>query len=190
MAQIDGNSEELLEIAVTALRSGDGFESVLDALPVPVYTTDAEGAVTYWNRACVQFAGRQPQLGKDRWCVTWQLYTMEGVPLPHDQCPMAKAIQERRAIRGEVAIAMRPDSSRVAFTPYPTPLFDDDGALTGGVNLLVDMSEEQAEALNRQAERCRRLSRATHDQNAAEVLKRMATGYEDTAAALRVAERG
>jgi hypothetical protein len=141
--------------------------------------------VTYWNRACVRFAGRQPQLGQDRWCVTWELYTTDGDLLPHDQCPMAKAIVDRRAVRGEVAIAMRPDGSRVAFTPYPTPLFDDEGNLTGAVNLLIDISNQQAGALAEQADRCRRLSRATHDRTAAEVLKQMASGYDDTAAALR-----
>ena len=35
--------------------------------------------------------------------------------------------REKREVRGEVAIAMRPDGSRRAFTPYPTPLFAKDG---------------------------------------------------------------
>ena len=56
---------------------------------------------------------------------------------------MAVAIREQRAIRGKVAIAARPDGSRKAFTPYPTPLFDDDGQLTGAVNMLIDVSAAQ-----------------------------------------------
>ena len=40
---------------------------------------------------------------------------------------MAVAIKEKREVRGEMAIAMRPDGSRKAFIPYPTPLFDEDG---------------------------------------------------------------
>lgn len=180
-----GHAEDLLETALSAVQSGNGFRPILDALPVPVYMTDADGAVTYWNRACIAFAGRQPQLGEDRWCVTWQLYSMDGDPMPHDRCPMAEAIRQKRAIRGEVAIAMRPDGTRVAFTPYPTPVLDGEGKLTGAINLLIDISEEQAGALSSQADRCRRLSRATHDKSAAEVLQKMASGYEQTAAALR-----
>ena len=177
-------AEDLLDTAVTAARSGGSDRSVLDALPVPVYTTDADGEITYWNRACVEFAGREPSAG-DRWCVTWKLFTTEGQALPHEDCPMAVAIRQRRAVRDEIAVAQRPDGSRVAFRPYATPLFDEDGAFVGGINLLIDISEEQAGALSTQADRCRRLSRATHDRSAADVLKKMASGYDDTAKALR-----
>lgn len=177
--------EDFLNTALSALERGRGYQAVLDRLPVPIYTTDAEGNVTYWNQACVDFAGREPQLGHDRWCVTWQLYTMEGARLPHDECPMATAIKEQRAIRRAVAIAMRPDGSRVAFTPYPTPLFDEAGNLTGAVNMMIDISEEQAGALKQQASRCRRLATATHDRAACDILKTMAEGYEETAQALR-----
>lgn len=62
--------EDLLDTAVGALSAGEDCRTVLDQLPVPIYTTDADGAVTYWNRACVDFAGREPQLGHDRWCVS------------------------------------------------------------------------------------------------------------------------
>lgn len=179
--------QHYLDIAVDALRNGEDWRSALDELPVPVYTTDAEGAVTYWNRACIDFAGREPQLGQDRWCITWQLYTMAGDPLPHDECPMAEAIKTRTAVRGEVAIAMRPDQSRRAFTPYPTPLFDSSGNLTGAVNMLIDVSDEQAGALAEQAARCKRLARATNDVQASGILADMARGYAATAAALRAA---
>ena len=85
--------EQFLDTALNALSTDADWRAVLDALPVPIYTTDAEGAVTYWNRACVEFAGREPQLGQDRWCVTWHLYTTIGDRLPHDDCPMAQAIR-------------------------------------------------------------------------------------------------
>ncbi len=177
--------EDLLDTALTALASGDGFAAVLDQLPVPIYTTDAQGQVIYWNRACIDFAGREPELGKDRWCVTWRLYTMDGEFLPHDECPMAAAIKTEQPIRQKVAIAMRPDESRVAFRPYPTPLFDAAGNLTGAINMLVDISAEQAGALEDQARRCRRLANATTDREAGDILRSMAGGYEATAAALR-----
>lgn len=148
---------------------------------MPLYKTDAEGAVTYWNRACVDLAGRVPQLGRDRWCVTWRIYTTEGEFMPHDQCPMADAIKTRRTVRGKVAIALRPDGSRVAFRAYPTPLFDCDGAFSGAINMLVDVSEEQVDALNEQAERCRRLADATFNREVSDMLGDMAEGYERTA---------
>ena len=178
-------AEKIVDSAVTALKSGNGWRSTLDDIALPVYTTDKDGFVTYWNRACVDFAGREPELGRDRWCVTWKLYTTNGDPLPHDACPMAEAIKSKEVIRGKVAIAMRPDGKRRAFTPYPTPILDESGTVTGAINLLVDVSAEQAEALAEQAARCSRLSRATNDSRASEILGAMAQDYAAKAAELR-----
>lgn len=177
--------QDYLDTALHALSSDGDWKSVLDQLPVPVYTTDSDGDVTYWNQACVGFAGREPRLGEDRWCVTWRIFTTDGDFLPHDECPMADAIKNRKAVRGKVAIAMRPDGSRRAFTPYPTPLFNSDNELTGAVNMLIDVSDEQCAALSDQASRCRRLARATLDADASRILGSMARGYEATLASLR-----
>lgn len=177
--------ELILDTALTALSADSEWKSVLDRLPVPIYTTDPHGSVTYWNRACVEFAGRVPQLGRDRWCVSWKIFTTAGDPLPHEDCPMADAIRQRRTIRDSVAIAERPDGSRVAFRPYPTPLFDEAGELTGAVNMLVDVTDEQSEALHDQAERCRRLASALYSRESMTVLQKMAEGFERSAAELR-----
>jgi PAS domain S-box-containing protein len=176
--------EVYLEAALAALSSESDWRSVLDALPAPIYTTDATGAVNYWNRACVEFAGREPQLGRDRWCVTWQLYTTTGDPLAHADCPMAVAVKERRIVRDGVAIAERPDGTRRAFRAYPTPLFDAAGTLTGAVNMLIDITGEQSAALHEQADRCRRLAGALYSREGNAVLKQMAEQFDETAAGL------
>lgn len=183
------NPEALLDTALDALSTAPEWRVVLDDLPVPIYTTDAKGRVTYWNRACVDFAGREPQLGRDRWCVTWQLYTTGGDPMRHADCPMAQAIKEQRPIRNAVAIAKRPDGSRVAFRAYPTPLFEADGRLKGAVNMLLDVSAEQTKALHAQAEHCRRLADSTFDPTTSRVLEDMADGFDRTADQL-VRKRG
>ena len=130
----------------TAEPAEDYFRQLLDALPVAIYTTDAAGRITFFNRAAVEFSGREPELGRDHWCVTWRLYRPDGTRLPHDECPMAVALKEGRPIRGVEAVMERPDGTRVDFLPYPTPLFDSSGALVGGVNMLVDITQrKQAE---------------------------------------------
>jgi PAS domain S-box-containing protein len=177
--------EQFLSTALTALSDNFDWRSVLDELPVPIYVTDSEGAVTYWNNACVTLAGRVPQLGRDRWCVTWKIFTTSGEFMPHEDCPMAQAIKERRVIRESIAIAERPDGSRVAFKPYPTPLFDDSGALAGAINMLVDVSAEQHVALQDQAERCRRLAGSLYNRDSMAALENMAVGFERTAAELK-----
>src|SRR5664279_3560607 len=64
------------------------FRELLDALPAAVYTTDAE----LW--------GHRPALGSSEWCGSWKLFWPDGTPLPHDECPMAIALKENRAVRG------------------------------------------------------------------------------------------
>ncbi|MFP5348823.1 MAG: PAS domain S-box protein [Gammaproteobacteria bacterium] len=128
-----------------ALRESERrFREMIDALPAAIYTTDAAGRITHYNPAAVEFAGQAPKIGTDRWCVSWKLYTADGAPLPHDECPMAMALKHGRAIRGVEAIAERPDGARRWFTPYPTPLHDANGAVVGGINMLVDITERKA----------------------------------------------
>jgi hypothetical protein len=98
---------------------------------------------------------------------------------------MAQAIRQKRIIRDEVAIAERPNGTRVAFRPYPTPLFHENGSLAGAVNMLIDVTEEQSGALADQATRCRRLAGVTYNRETSNVLARMADGLERTAAELR-----
>jgi PAS domain S-box-containing protein len=119
------------------------LREILDALPVALYTTDAEGRITYYNEAAVELSGRRPQLGEDKWCVTWKLFWPDGTPLAHDECPMAVALKEGRAVRGAEAVAERPDGRRVPFIPYPTPLFDGSGEMVGAVNVLVDIGHRK-----------------------------------------------
>lgn len=134
-----------------ALRQSESrARAMLDALPAAVYTTDAEGRVTYFNEAAVRFSGRTPVIGSDSWCVSWKLYWPNGTPMPHDACPMALAMKRQSPSHGEYeAVAERPDGVRVPFIPYATPLFGEDGALTGGINMLVDITERKA-AIERQ----------------------------------------
>lgn len=169
------------------MRRGErGIPATLVDLPVPVYATDHDGRITFFNKACVEFAGRVPEPGQDRWCVTWKLFTMDGAPLPHDLCPMAVAIRERRTVRGVRAVAERPDGRRVEFMPFPTPVLDNSGEFIGAVNVLVGTAgRDESEHLKAQASRCRRLAKSTTDKRTAETLKLMAAEYEEKAGALR-----
>lgn len=140
----NADNVEILHTAVAAFRRREvNYRDILEDLPAAIYTTDPEGRITYYNQACVEFSGRVPTVGDDLWCVTWKLYTPDGVPLPHSECPMAVALHERRPVRGVEAIAERPDGTMVHFLPYPTPMLDESGNLLGAVNMLVDITEQK-----------------------------------------------
>jgi PAS domain S-box-containing protein len=128
------------EAAEAVGQSERRLREMIDLLPAAIYTTDAQGCLTHFNPAAVEFSGRVPVLGSDHWCVTWRLYYPDGTPMPHDKCPMAVALKEGRAVRGTEAVAERPDGTRIWFEPYPTPVFNADGELVGGINMLVDIT--------------------------------------------------
>lgn len=178
--------EQLLDAVIAAAQDGrETLQATIDGLRAPIYLTDADGWVTHFNRACVEFAGREPVAGKDRWCISWQLRTERGEPLTHGDCPMAKAIREKRTVRGLLAVAERPDGTCVTFAPFHTPLFDQDGGLTGAINILVDVTDvRQAETWRGEARRCRRLAQSLTDDRTVNTLNLMATDYEAKARAL------
>jgi len=125
-------------------------DELLRALPTAIYRTDAEGRITFYNDAAAALWGCRPELGESEFCGSWKLYWPDGSPLPHDECPMAIALKEKRAIRGMEAIAERPDGTRIPFLAYPTPLFDENGDLIGAVNLLADIeTSRQVEQASR-----------------------------------------
>lgn len=126
--------------AGTWLESELCHRQLLRALPVAVYTCDADGLVTFFNRSAVKLWGREPELNKDHWCGSWKIYRPDGTPMPVEQCPMAKALQAGHAVRGEQILIERPDGTRRLVLPHPEPIRNAVGKVVGAVNTLVDIT--------------------------------------------------
>lgn len=148
---LEGSAERSVEAVVRLIGEAglahgieDGhFRWIVEALPTALYTTDAEGRITFYNEAAAELWGHRPKIGEDWWCGSWRLYWPDGRPMAHDECPMAETLKTGKPVRGAEAIAERPDGSRFPFVPYPTPLFDEAGELVGAVNILVDITERR-----------------------------------------------
>ena len=119
------------------------LRAMIDALPTPVYTTDADGRIVHFNRAVVEVSGRTPEIGADSRCVTERMYDADGSPVLHDQAAMSVALREGRAVRGAEVIVERPDGSRRWCEPYATPVLDIAGRVAGAINMLVDVTERK-----------------------------------------------
>lgn len=117
--------------------------ALLDALPAAIYTTDAEGRLTFYNQAAVDLSGRTPILDTDAWSVGGKLFWPDGTPIAYEDCPMAMALKTGQPVRGTEKIVERPDGTRVPILPYPTPLHDTEGHIIGAVNMLVDITERK-----------------------------------------------
>ena len=136
-----------------SLLKGSSHDSrgILDGLPAAIYLTDREGRLTYFNAAAEKLSGRKPELGVDQWCVTWKIFLPDGNRLPHAQCPMALALRGEDVGGGEIeCIGERPDGSRFWFTPYPSVLRDNNGIITGGINMLVDITARKTAQFDEQ----------------------------------------
>ena len=152
-SRIRERTAELAQSNESLQTSERRFRELVEALPAAIYTTDANGRITFFNRAAVKLWGYAPQLGHDQWCGSWRLYWPDGTPLPHDECPMAVALKQNRQVSGTEAVAERPDGTRLPFIAYPRLLRDVSGALVGAVNMLVDITErKQAELSLRESE--------------------------------------
>ena len=113
---------------------------VLRSLPIPIYMTDAEGRITFYNEAAVDFWGRRPD-DATRWCGSWKLYLPDGQPIAHEDCPLGVAVRRQVDTRWQRAIAERQDGTRVEFTAFPTLLRNADGRVTGAINALIESNE-------------------------------------------------
>ena len=121
------------------------FKQMVEALPVAIYTCDAGGFITMYNKAAAKLWGREPEIGKDLWCGSWKIYKSDGItPLPFDECPMALTLKEHRPILGEEIVIERPDGIKYNIEPHPMPLFNSSGKLTGAANMLMNITENKA----------------------------------------------
>jgi len=99
---------------------------------------------------------------------------------------MAVAIKRRQPVRGLVAVAERPDGTRVTFMPFPTPIFHG-REFIGAINMLIDLTDVRpVESLREQAARSRRLATTMDDDSTASILAEMANDYDRKASQIEV----
>ena len=114
---------------------------LLQKIAAPVYTTDADGWLTYYNDAAAELWGRRPVIGEERWCGAWRIYDTDGTLLDRKSWPLAVAFRQGHAVRGLQVVLEQPDGTRVPVMPHPTPLRDRSGKVVAGSNILVRITQ-------------------------------------------------
>jgi two-component system CheB/CheR fusion protein len=117
------------------------YRELVRGLPVAVYLTDVDGHITLYNKAAEQLWGRKPELGKDIWHASWNIFRPDGSPLSPEATPMAVALTDGRILNEELMIE-NPSGERRHVIAYPKPIYDSNGSITGAVNTLIDITEQ------------------------------------------------
>jgi PAS domain S-box-containing protein len=123
--------------------SENSFRSLIENLPIAVYTCDIDGYIQLYNKAAIDLWGREPAIGKDHWTGSLKMFEVDGKPILLENSPMAIALREGRIMSGYELILERPDGSKHHVKHYPTLLYDSKGIACGAVNMVDDITESK-----------------------------------------------
>lgn len=116
------------------------FQSLLEASPLAVYTSDMHGHLTFFNQAAVEIWGITPVLGEDLWAGNWKMYYPDGRPMELRDSPMAKALQHMARFENEEIVIQRPDNTFKRLLAYSIPVYTAAKAFSGTYNTFVDIT--------------------------------------------------
>ena len=78
------------------------YRTLFDLVPVAVYVCDADGIIQEYNRRAAELWGREPGGNGQgpRFCGSYKIYYPDGRLMPHEECPMARAVTRRKTESG------------------------------------------------------------------------------------------
>jgi two-component sensor histidine kinase/PAS domain-containing protein len=117
---------------------------ILDALPIGVYACDVDGQILRVNRRAIELWGRAPRMldPTQRFCGSFRVESLEGVFIPPDQTPMARAVLAGESFNGVEALVQNPDGKRWVACVDVAPLRGEDGSIVGAINCFRDVTHE------------------------------------------------
>ncbi|MCC9168409.1 PAS domain S-box protein [Pontibacter harenae] len=119
------------------------FRQLIQDLPAAIYTCETSGKIKLYNKAAVELWGREPDLNEDRWCGSYKISDTNHQVIHQTASPMAQALQNGEPVYGQEIIIERPNGEKRYVMPHPVISYDAAGNITGGINILVDMTERR-----------------------------------------------
>jgi PAS domain S-box-containing protein len=120
------------------------YRTLFDLVPLAVYACDAKGIIQEYNRRAAELWGREPSCNGagPRFCGSYKIYYPDGRFMPHEDCPMARALRGETLESKDLEIVVeRPDGMRRDVIPAPEILKNDAGKIIGAINCLYDITE-------------------------------------------------
>ncbi|WP_347053542.1 PAS domain S-box protein [Flavobacterium olei] len=116
------------------------YRDLIDKSPVATYSCDADGRILTYNKAAAVLWGREPEIGKDLWYDSWNIYNNKSMR-KHSLGELIAELEEEHSNLGREIIIERPNGDKRNVLPYPVPFRNDQGVITGAVIVLADLTE-------------------------------------------------
>jgi PAS domain S-box-containing protein len=172
-----------LKTAEAKLRTSEQrYKTLFDLVPVAVYTCNADGVITEFNRRAAELWGREPRRNGSEpgFRAFDKIYYPDGRPMPREERPMARVLRGEKLKQEELEIVVeRPDGQRRHVIAAPQIVKDERGKILGAINCLYDFTERKhAEA---DAVRLAAVVQSSHDAIVGKTVKGIITDWNQGA---------
>jgi PAS domain S-box-containing protein len=151
-------------------------EELLDATSDGVYTIDTAGCILYVNRAAAELLGypAEEMVGRDAHAL-FHHTRPDGTPYPREECPIARAGAEGRAVQVYGEVLWRRDGRPLPVAYASSPVHRD-GRAVGAVVRFTDITDQKraSEGIQLLAESGRVLSSSLEVEETLQAIARMA----------------
>lgn len=121
-----------------------GFDkTMLENMPVAIYTCGIDGTLTFYNRAAADLWGRAPEIGIEKWSGVTKAYSADGDVLPRNYNPIATALATGNTGQPEEVIIERADTSLVHVLVQLSFMYDENKGINGIAITLIDVTEKR-----------------------------------------------
>ena len=117
-------------------KSRERYQDLIDSDSSAIFSCDASGLITYFNKQAAGLCGSEPTLGDthDGFCGSRMLYRANGKYMSIDQSPMAVVLAGKvEGIYDAEARIQRSDGTHIVVIVNIAPLIDDNGIIVGAV---------------------------------------------------------
>src|SRR5262249_23601451 len=117
-------------------RSEERYRKLFDLFPVAAYTCDADGIIREYNGRPFELWGGEPGGNGEEpsFCGSHMIYYPDGRYMPHEECPMARALHGEELKPEDLEIVVeRPNGERRHVIPAPRILTDKHGKIAGAI---------------------------------------------------------
>jgi PAS domain S-box-containing protein len=132
-------ASELAQAREESERRAAELQSMLAGMVDGVMQTDAEGGVIYVNDACIEILEAPSTEAFEDWSSRFELYTLDGEPLPYEESACARALAGE-TVRNTHVRGVTPWGKALTMSISASPVRDAEGRVFGATLVFHDIS--------------------------------------------------